>query len=269
MRVTNNIYPNLNFSRVVYFNYPKGYRAAKENARTGAVEKKPEPVPENILALFKSAKTINSKAPSIIENSKSVYNYASTTLYEVSENTYNSNKEQKETNSCDNNITRETSFDRDGRFVIVRDYKNKRIIRIDEKTDLFPIEKFTVFLDCSDMENRDVINAQSSYSFVSGELKRYTTSCEAEVDSDRFVSDEAFFFKRKVLTSYDYSYTLVSGTEYSRKYFAFNLHPSFDASVAHIKNRPIRYVEGKIEVNGKICSSSKEISLSRYEFPEE
>jgi len=263
------------FTGIIYFKPAAKFTLSAGPMETAGLDEDPvkesEPVPEEIISLYERAGEIQRASSVVLDNFEDVLKYAKNTTNKVNGD-YSSIKAAfmqsspagvlEETNNSDE-IIKKASYDDKGRLKMIKDYEENRIIFFDYENREEKSPKFTVYLNCVDIDNPDFITAKEAYTFESGMLSRYFKKCKAEINTDWFTAESVYSFKRNVLKSYDKSLTVSLGTEYSNEYFEYKLHPSFDYTLAPTKAAPVRYVKGKVEAKGIIRYSSDEI-LFRY-----
>ncbi len=251
------------------------YNTKHESKRTLNYEFTPEnypDIPEKYLFLFDNVKFIKNSISPILDNFEDVYNYADNVISKVNENydllcksALNTPRSGILDEVDDNGITgRSTKFDNCGSPEIIRDYINKRVILFDNSKEDSKNRKYTVFLDCEDVNNPETIKAKKSYTFESGMLSRYTGECTMDINPYCFVADEAFTFKRNVFKSYDKHLTVAGGAEYSSEYYEFKLHPSLSYYCAPKEAEFRRFVKNKVSANNIIRYSTDEFLMSQY-----
>ncbi len=116
------------------------------------------------------------------------------------------------------------------------------------------------FDEIYDYADETIINAKESYTIENGKLSRYTLKCAAQIDSDNFIANDSYKFKRGVFKGYDRNLTVSAGTEYSSEYYEFKIHPRYEYSPLYISEAEFsRYVKNKVAVNDIVYYSSNEI----------
>ncbi len=287
MRVAS-IHANANpaFSGIIYFNTTKHNDVQTDYPFQPNIENVKKPASADILALFNEAEKTTSAFLPILDEAENIHSYAKNTISKVND-TYlevcisnNRDFSRGTLRIKDDNgvIKTEAAFDRDGNIEIIKDYENNNVILFNRLPSLQlkseytydedPTKEFTVFIDCENIEDNDLIKAKESFSYRSGSLRRYTGSCGADINYDRFYSDFAYTFKRGIIAGFDSKYTVAAGTEYSNKCFVFDCkHYDYEPVKALSNASPVRYVENKVFYNGAIRHSTKELRFSDYKFP--
>ncbi len=156
---------------------------------------------------------------------------------------------------------REAQFEGDMPHII-KDYKKSAIMIYEAEPYDLKSEKLDVYLNCDNMDDDNFFRADEFFSFRSGKLYRYGRNCLTDFDLGRFESSEIFTFNRNVFESYDKSFVISGGTEYSNEFFGFKLRPGAEYYELEGNLTPARYVKNKVCTNGIIIYSTDEILFS-------
>lgn len=151
------------------------------------------------------------------------------------------------------------AFFKKGTLSVIKDYKNSNII-ICEKTgpkDNLQ-EKLYVYTGCEDIKRPDFIKAKEYFEFAGGKLQRYGQKCENYILDNRFNAERMFTFRRNDIESYDRSFLISDGAEYSNEFYGFRPFCGAKLPEAEGNLRFYRYVKNKVAANGLIVFSSDE-----------
>lgn len=224
-------------------------------------------VPEEYKPVVKKSEEILELVPFVLDKFNEAYFYAENIIHKAevlcdTTELPKAGREFIEELDDGNKLKNKVIFDRNGKLKLIKDYKNNSVILFDNSKNGAG-KKYTLFINCKDIDNSESITAEESFTFKSGLPYCYAAFCKAGIDTDRFIADRVFNFRNHTFKSYDEILTVAAGTEYSKEYYEFESYAEnlfdFDPMKCNFK----RFVSGKVSADDKIYYSSDDFLISQ------
>lgn len=228
-------------------------------------------IPEKYIPVIKESEKIISSVPVVINKFSDIHPYAKDIVHNAKCNYVSAELSEVRKGFIDEfdnvgNLKMKTVFDRNGKLKLIKDYKNNAAILFDKDK---PGKKYTVFVECKNIDDPEYIEAEESFTFEAGLPYQYTTYCKAEINPGRFLADEAYNFRNHSFKSYDKNLTVAGGAEYSSAYYEFDSHPGYVCDFDPLRCNFKCFVKDKVAVNDRIYYSADDFLISQCKRMEE